>query len=251
MSSDRNLTQQQNTFGDDKENLATSPGSPGTKLLRYISSEHFAMRSESSLVGDTIQEFIKKLLFENAELEAQNREIEQKNQECEQQLQNGDLQGLDRDVVVDRWANKITEYETRAAKMQREERLIERREKLFERDTSDVLEYVKWISTDLSMLRDRARIAEKIVNDLKKSGEESVDNLMGTLSHHKKSQEALDREIDSIRAVINAKEHEVNIREGDITNLKRLIELETNEKQMEIRRLKTEIDEQNKVIENQ
>ena len=75
--------------------------------------------------------------------------------------------------------------------------------------------------------------------------------MMGTLSQHKKSQEALDREIDSIRAVINAKEHEVNIREGDITNLKRLIELETNEKQMEIRRLKTEIDEQNKVIENQ
>ena len=251
MSSDRNLTQQQNTFGDDKENLGTSPGSPGTKLLRYISSEHFAMRTESSLVSDTIQEFIKKLLCENAELDAENREIEQKNQECEQQLQNGDLQGLDRDVVVDRWANKITEYETRAAKMQREERLIERREKLFERDTSDVLEYVKWISTDLGMLRDRARIAEKIVNDLKKSGEESVDNLMGTLSQHKKSQEALDREIDSIRAVINAKEHEVNIREGDITNLKRLIELETNEKQMEIRRLKTEIDEQNKVIENQ
>ena len=61
----------------------------------------------------------------------------------------------------------------------------------------------------------------------------------------------MDREIDSIRAVINAKEHEVSVRESDVTNLNRLIELETNEKQIEIRRLKTEIDEQNKVIENQ
>ncbi len=57
--------------------------------------------------------------------------------------------------------------------------------------------------------------------------------------------------MDSFRAVINAKENEVALKEGDITNLKRLIELETKEKEMEIRRLKTEIDEQNKVIENQ
>lgn len=40
------------------------------------------------------------------------------------------------------------------------------------------------------------------------------------------------------------------IKEDDINNLKRMIELETNEKELEIRRIKTEIDEQNKVIEN-
>ena len=33
--------------------------------------------------------------------------------------------------------------------------------------------------------------------------------------------------------------------------MKRLIELETNEKEVEIRRIKTEIEEQNKVMENQ
>jgi hypothetical protein len=46
------------------------------------------------------------------------------------------------------------------------------------------------------MLRDRARIAEKIISDLKSSGEESVDSLMGTLSHHKRKQDALDRDVD-------------------------------------------------------
>lgn len=40
------------------------------------------------------------------------------------------------------------------------------------------------------------------------------------------------------------------MKEGDITSLKRLIELETNEKEVEIRRIKTEIEEQNKVMEN-
>ena len=202
-------------------------------------------------MGDTIQEFIKRLLRENGELEQQNHELELKNEECEQQIQNGDMQGLNRDGIVDQWGNRIADYEIRAKKMRREETCIQRREKLFEQDTSDVLEYVKWISSDLSMLRDRSRIAEKIISDLKRSGEQSVDSLMSTLAHHKTSQESLDREIDSIRAVINAKEHEVSVREGDITNLNRLIELETNEKQIEIRRLRTEIDEQNKVVENQ
>ncbi len=103
----------------------------------------------------------------------------------------------------------------------------------------------------MSLLRDRARIAEKIISDLKQSGEESVDSLMDTLSHNKRKQDALDREVDGLRAVVNTKEREIAIKEGDITNLKRLIELETNEKEVEIRRIKTEIEEQNKVMENQ
>ena len=70
--------------------------------------------------------------------------------------------------------------------MRVEEKHIVKREKLFERDYQDLLEYIKWISADLSLLRDRARIAEKIISDLKQSGEESVDSLMSTLSHHKR-----------------------------------------------------------------
>lgn len=135
--------------------------------------------------------------------------------------------------------------------MKVEEKHIQKREKLFERDYQDLLEYIKWISADLSLLRDRARIAEKIISDLKQSGEESVDSLMDTLSHNKRKQDNLDREVDALRGVINGKEREIAVKEGDITNLKRLIELETNEKEVEIRRLKTEIEEQKKVMENQ
>ncbi len=93
------------------------------------------------------------------------------------------------------------------------------------------------------MLRDRARIAEKIISDLKRSGEESVDQLMGTLTHHKHKQDGLDREVDYHRRIVNQKEREISIKESDITNLKRLVELETNEKEIEIRRIKSEIEE--------
>ena len=54
-----------------------------------------------------------------------------------------------------------------------------------------------------------------------------------------------------MRGVIEMREAEISRKEEDINGLKRLIELETNEKEIEIRRVKTEIDEQNKVIENQ
>ena len=57
-----------------------------------------------------------------------------------------------------------------------------KREKLYERDMQDLIEYVKWIQTDLCMLRDRGRVSEKIISDLKRSGEDSVDSLMNTLS---------------------------------------------------------------------
>lgn len=73
---------------------------------------------------------------------------------------------------------------------------------------------------------------------------------MSTLSHHKHKQDALDRDVDALRSVITGKEGEIAVKESDITNLKRLIELETNEKEIEIRRIKTEIEEQGKVIEN-
>ena len=108
-----------------------------------------------------------------------------RNLDCQQRIKNGEVEGYDRDQVVGEWGREISEYEIKMRRMRKEETNIQRREKQFERDTQDLIEYVKWISGDLSMLRDRARISEKVINDLKKSGEESVDSLMETLSVNK------------------------------------------------------------------
>lgn len=43
------------------------------------------------------------------------------------------------------------------------------------------MEYVKYITQDLGVLRDRVRIAEKIISDLRRSGEESVESLLKNL----------------------------------------------------------------------
>jgi DNA-directed RNA polymerase specialized sigma54-like protein len=140
------------------------------------------VKTESAAVGDTITEFIKRLLAENEKLERENREIEASNQDCENRLQNNEIEGMDKDGIVGSWGQHISEYEIKSRRIRFEEANIQKREKQFERDNLDLIEYVKWIASDLSMLRDRGRIAEKIISDLKRSGEESVDSLMSTLS---------------------------------------------------------------------
>lgn len=46
---------------------------------------------------------------------------------------------------------------------------------------TDLIEYTKWISFETEKLRDRVRASEKIINDLRTSGEQSVESLMESL----------------------------------------------------------------------
>lgn len=83
------------------------------------------------------------------------------------------------------WGREISEIEVKMSRMKKEQFNIVKREKQYDQDNIDLVEYVKWVSGDLSMLRDRARVSEKIISDLKRSGEESVDQLMEKLSSNK------------------------------------------------------------------
>lgn len=65
--------------------------------------------------------------------------------------------------------------------MKYEENRIARREKSLDADMKNLVEYVKWVTNDLGVLRDRVRIAEKIISDLRRSGEESVESLLNNL----------------------------------------------------------------------
>jgi len=60
----------------------------------------------------------------------------------------------------------------------------------------------------------------------------------------------MDQEADNLRDIINTKEHEIQKREEEINRIKRFIELETSEKEIEIKRIRQEISEQKIVIEN-
>ena len=54
-------------------------------------------------------------------------------------------------------------------------------EKKLDQDLIDLIEYTKWMSIENSKMKSRVRKAEKVISDLRSSGEESVDQLMETL----------------------------------------------------------------------
>lgn len=66
---------------------------------------------------------------------------------------------------------KISKKESKSAKI----------EKKLDQDMNDLIEYTKWISFETEKLRDRVRASEKIINDLRTSGEQSVESLMESL----------------------------------------------------------------------
>lgn len=146
--------------------------------------------------------------------------------------------------------------------LEKREKKIVRREKEQDKDMEDLVEYVTWITQDLGVLRDRVRIAEKIISDLKRSGEENVEALLKNLYEQSKlspiityllteaKQEELDEEASNLRDIINTKEYEISKKEEEINRNKRVIEMETSEKELEIKRIRQELDQQKVVMEN-
>ena len=53
----------------------------------------------------------------------------------------------------------------------------------------------------------------------------------------------MEQEADNIRDVINTKEYEISVKEEEVNKLKRLIEMETSEKEIEIKRIRQDIED--------
>ena len=65
-----------------------------------------------------------------------------------------------------------------------------------------------------------------------------VRNYIQFILCSEKKQEDLEVEADNLRDIINTKEHEISIREEEVNKYKRKIELETSEKEIEIKRIR-------------
>lgn len=64
----------------------------------------------------------------------------------------------------------------------------------------DLIEYVRQLTDEIIELRKRTRSAEQVINQLRKSGETSVEALLETLFTLKKKQEKLDHDLHDITA---------------------------------------------------
>ena len=110
---------------------------------------------------------------------------------------------------------------------------------------------MKWISDESQQLRDRVRASERVISDLKSSGESSVESLMETLYLYKIKSEELDGEASGLREVINTKEQVIKAKEEDKAAIKANIEVENADRENEIHALRKQLDEQRTLMDGQ
>lgn len=124
-------------------------------------------------------------------------------------------------------------------------------EKKLDQDMTDLIEYTKWISKESGVLRDRVRAAEKVISELKSSGESSVEAIMETLYLLKVKQEELDAESEMLREVIKTKEITIKDKEQTKAQIKQTIEIQNADKENEIHALRVQLDEQRQLMDSQ
>ena len=78
--------------------------------------------------------------------------------------------------------------------------------KAYLRDRTDLIEYVKWITTETSILHQRIRAAEKVICQLRSSGKNSVESMLDTVFVLRKKQQKLDEEANALRLQVQNKE---------------------------------------------
>ncbi len=94
-------------------------------------------------------------------------------------------------------------------KFNKQEVTSKQRQKKLDGDMSDLVEYVKWVTSDLTQLRDRVKIAENVISALKTTGDETVESMLSTLAEMRRIEDNLVQEADNLRDIINTKEDQI------------------------------------------
>ena len=92
-------------------------------------------------------------------------------------------------------------------------------------------------------MKGRVRAADNVINDLKSSGEASVDSIKETLYKLKIRQEELDGESKHYRDGIITKERMLKKMEDKKSHIKQRIEIENANKENEIHALRLQLDQ--------
>ena len=88
---------------------------------------------------------------------------------------------MESDTKAHEYGKCITELECKIMALEGKESHYDRQSKANDQQLSDLVEYVSWITQESSKLRHRVQKAEKMIADLRKSGEQSVESLLDTL----------------------------------------------------------------------
>ena len=96
-------------------------------------------------------------------------------------------------------AKEVTDLEAIFHRYDGAERASEKQARCYKKDLEAMIEYVKWITDETGILRERVRKAESVISAMRKSGESSVESLLKTLYKLRQEQERLEAEAELLR----------------------------------------------------
>ena len=90
-----------------------------------------------------------------------------------------------------------------------------------------------------------------MICSLRKSGEQSVESLLKTLYSLRKKQQELDSEADLLMMHVKSKEMMIKMKEDEKGQIKATLETEKRHMDSEFNKLRTQLDQQSKLIQDQ
>lgn len=166
--------------------------------MELIHSKQFGQHGEPDLTMQYVNEFINTLKKENLALEAENKQLTHTNEQFSQIIaknhKSTQVAEQHTDTVGKDLNKLILEYESIKAG----EGKYAKNEKAMRQNLYDMIHYVQLLTKQITDLRQRTRDAEKVIFQLRKSGETSVEVLLDTLFVLKKDQEVLDAKLLAI-----------------------------------------------------
>lgn len=143
---------------------------------------------------------------ENDNLNLDNERLAKSNIQYEGLISNHQTALTASSTEASHFGDKIALSESQTYECLKKETKFAKSEKILDGQMHDLVEYTKWITLETEKLRDRVRASEKIINDLRTSGEQSVESLMESLYLLKMKAEDMEIQAEQLRDLIQNKE---------------------------------------------
>ena len=85
---------------------------------------------------------------------------------------------------------------------------------------ADLVKYAKKITAELEVYKQKTEMSERVVSDLRKTGNESVDSLAHMLKRYKRQARNTQEEINKLQELVMIKDNEITGLDQEINALK-------------------------------
>ena len=121
------------------------------------------------------------MCIDNARVHTENENLSKANMQFNSQIRTFNNDISDESAHAAGFGDNMARWDSETHSLNIRKRKSAKIEKKLDRDMTDLIEYTKWISGETEKLRNRVRSSESVINDLRQSGEASVENLMESL----------------------------------------------------------------------